>query len=131
MGRNPRRNSSHHRRRQSKRQQRHQLMQEMAKERILYLFEMADAEFSRDSDLANKYITLIRKLAMSTKISLPEEIKRRICHNCKKLLYPGQNVRYRIIHRVNYGSYLAITCLECNHITRYIFKGNACTLENN
>ncbi len=114
----------------SKRRKRHLLMQKAARERILDLMSRADAKFSEDPALSQYYIELARKLAMATKISIPREMKRRICHNCKHWLVPGKNVRYRINNRKNYGSYITVTCLECNNITRYIFKGNACRIES-
>ena len=112
-----------------KRRKRHLLMQQAARERILDLMDRADAKFSEDPALSQYYIELARKLAMATKITIPREMKRRICHHCKHWLVPGKNVRYRITHRKNYGSYITVTCLECGHITRYLFKGNACRLE--
>ncbi|MHA1522279.1 MAG: ribonuclease P protein component 4 [Promethearchaeota archaeon] len=113
----------------SKRRKRHLLMQKAARERILYLMTRADAKFEEDPALSQYYIELARKLAMATKISIPREMKRRICHKCKHWLVPGKNVRYRINNRKNYGSFITVTCLECNNITRYIFKGNACRIE--
>ena len=104
-------------------------MQKAARERILDLMSRADAKFSEDPALSQYYIELARKLAMATKIPIPREMKRRICHKCKHWLVPGKNVRYRINNRKNYGSYITVTCLECNNITRYIFKGNACRIE--
>ncbi|MCF2140116.1 MAG: hypothetical protein K9W44_08690 [Candidatus Lokiarchaeota archaeon] len=110
----------------SKRMKRQKLMKQAALERIHELVKMADEIFPENSMLAHRYIQLARKLAMATKIRFPLEYHHKVCHSCKHWLRIGYNVRYRIGHIKNYASYLTVTCLDCGHTTRYLFKGPAC-----
>ena len=123
---NKKRNRNQHQRRLSRRyQQRQDVMQDLASERIEYLFNQAFARASTNIDLANRYIHHARRLAMGAKVPIPKRFKRFICHGCKKILVPGQTMRFRLHKRHNYGSFLSVTCLQCGHITRYIIKGSA------
>ena len=104
---------------------RQQLMQRAAQERVEDLFRRAQVIHSSDPELANRYVTLARKIAMGTKISIPRKMKRKICHGCKELLVPGVNMRSRLHSKRHYGLYRSVTCLSCGHITRYILAGRA------
>ncbi len=104
---------------------RHLLMQKLARGRIEVLMDMAKKKHSEDPELANRYVNITRNIAMGTKVKIPPYLKRSICHNCKELLVPGRNMRFRINKKKNYGSFLSVTCLSCGHITRYIVKGRA------
>ena len=104
---------------------RHLLMQKLARGRIEELMEFAKQTHSEDPKLANRYVTLARNIAMGTKVAIPTYLKRNICHNCKELLVPGRNMRFRINNKKHYGTYVSVTCLSCGHITRYIIKGRA------
>ncbi len=104
---------------------RHLLMQKLARGRIEELIEFAKQTHSEDPKLANRYVTIARNIAMGTKVAIPAYLKRNICHNCKELLVPGRNMRFRINNKKHYGTYVSVTCLSCNHITRYIVKGRA------
>ena len=104
---------------------RHKLMQQAAQERVQDLFARARKIHSSDPDLANRYVTLAKKIAMGTKITIPRNLKRSICHKCKKLLVPGVNLRSRLHSKRHYGLYHSVTCLSCGHVTRYILKGRA------
>ena len=106
-------------------QKRHLLMQKLARGRIEELMEFAKQIHSEDPKLANRYVTIARNIAMGTKVAIPIYLKRNICHNCKELLVPGRNMRFRINNKKNYGSFLSVTCLSCGHITRYMVKGRA------
>jgi RNase P subunit RPR2 len=104
-------------------------MQEIALERISFLFGQAQLVFSANPPLAHRYIHIARRLAMATRLHIPPGLKRYVCHGCKHFLVPGANMRVRTHHRKHYGSYVAVTCLDCGHITRYLFRGPACRLE--
>jgi ribonuclease P protein subunit RPR2 len=97
------------------------LVKQIASVRMNYLFRRAEDIFIQDKMLANRYVGLARKYAQRAKIKIPVKWKRRICHNCKKFLYPGVNCRYRL-HSRNKYSHVSMTCLECNKTTRYIIK---------
>ena len=81
---------------------------EIAKERIKTLFEQAE----KNKSLANKYVTLARKIAMKVKITIPKKYKRRFCKHCYKYLHKDNSrVRTR-------GGKIIISCFECKKFTR-------------
>jgi len=86
---------------------------EIAKERIQQLFQQAERVFSTNKALANRYVTLARKLAMKVKIHIPLELKRRFCKHCYKYLQPGVNSRVR----TREGK-VVISCFECKKFIR-------------
>lgn len=85
----------------------------IAKERIKRLFDKADQRFNDDPSLANRYVTLARKLAMKYKIRIPSELRRKFCKHCYKYLRPGVNLRTR----TREGK-LVYYCLECKKFWR-------------
>jgi ribonuclease P protein subunit RPR2 len=99
------------------------IIRKIAKTRMLYLFHKANEIFPRNKELANRYVYLARKYAQRAKIKIPSSWKKRICHKCKNFLYPGLNCRTRL-HSKGKGSHISLTCLECNHVTRYYIKIN-------
>ncbi len=101
-------------------------MQQAALERIDYFFNQANIIISNNPTLAHRYIEHARRLAMATKINIPPKYRHQICHHCKHWLKAGVNARYRLGQMKNYASYLAVTCLDCGHTTRYPYKGPAC-----
>ncbi|WP_371805441.1 ribonuclease P protein component 4 [Candidatus Lokiarchaeum ossiferum] len=113
----------HQKRRRKKQMKQHILMQDVATERVNDLLDRAHAIYSTNSVLANRYVFIARRIAMGAKINIPLSKKRYICHSCKKLLSPGNNMHFRMNHKKHYGSYLSVTCHMCGHITRYIVKG--------
>jgi ribonuclease P protein subunit RPR2 len=97
------------------------IIRQIARARIDFLFQRADEIFSHNRDLANRYVYLARRYSQRAKIKIPVKWKKRICHKCKKFLYPGINSRIRI-HSGGNGSHVSMTCLECNNTTRYFIK---------
>ncbi|MFO7797876.1 MAG: ribonuclease P protein component 4 [Promethearchaeati archaeon] len=95
------------------------IAQKIAKSRMLYLFHLANEVFPENSERANHYADLAMRYAQRAKIKIPKEWKHRICHKCKRFLYPGINCRVRLQSRKGKASHLTVTCLECNHQTRY------------
>lgn len=93
----------------------------IAKARMNYLFQKADEMFPNNKKLANRYIYLARRYAQRAKIRIPADWKKRICHKCKGLLYPGINCRTRI-HSKGKGTHISTTCLDCHKTTRYFIK---------
>jgi ribonuclease P protein subunit RPR2 len=100
-------------------------IQVIGRERIVYLLNRAQEIHHENQTLANRYVHIARKLAMAVRIQIPSKYKRSICHSCKKLMVPGSSMRFRTVRKKKYGTYLACTCLNCGHITRYIMKGRA------
>jgi len=98
------------------------IIKKIAKFRMLYLFQKAHEIFLENKPLANTYVFLARRYAQRAKIKIPFEWKKRICHKCKKFLYPGVNYRVRMHSQKGRGSHISLTCLNCTKITRYYIK---------
>jgi len=92
------------------------LAKELAMERIQRLFELADAEYSSNPARSDAYVLLARKVGMRYLVRFPRELKVRYCKKCGSYLVPGNNCRIRLK-----GRYVAITCLKCGSIKRYIY----------
>jgi ribonuclease P protein subunit RPR2 len=90
---------------------------EIAHERIKILFLEAGKVFSQNKALANRYVTLARKIAMKVKIRIPLELKRRFCKHCYKYIKHGVNARVR-----TRDGKVIISCLECKKFTRIPVK---------
>jgi len=90
---------------------------EIAKERVKILFKQAEEVFSKNKSLANRYVTLARKIAMKVKLRMPIELKRKYCKHCYKFLMPGVNSRVR-----TRDGKVIISCLECKKFTRIPVK---------
>ena len=86
---------------------------EIAKQRIKQLFEQAAVQFPNNKSLANRYVTLARKVAMKLRMRMPRELKRRYCKHCYKYLQPGNNARVR-----TQNGKVIISCFECKKFTR-------------
>jgi len=91
-------------------------IERIAIERIKTLFKRAEEAFPSDPNLAQRYVNLARKIAMRTRLSLPIEMRRRVCRYCITFLVPGANSRIRIKQRRE--PHVAITCLKCGETTR-------------
>jgi ribonuclease P protein subunit RPR2 len=97
------------------------ILQKLALERIEYLMNTAIKIYSKNIELANRYVELARKYSMSSKVTIPK-YKQLICHKCKKLMIPGISSRHRIQSRKKRGSRYVITCLKCNHSVHIFIK---------
>ncbi|MBT7497352.1 ribonuclease P [Candidatus Woesearchaeota archaeon] len=94
-----------------------QKQKEIAKERIITLFEQAAIQFPKNKSLSNRYVTLARKIAMKLRMRIPQEYKRRFCKHCYKYLQPGVNSRIR-----TRDGKVIISCFECKKFTRIPVK---------
>lgn len=97
--------------------------QQIARERIERLFELADKRVSEDrpdsGELADRYVDLARDIGMKYNVSIPGRLRRRYCHGCGSFLVPGRNCRVRVNSKkaaVNYH------CGECGEVNRYGFQ---------
>ncbi len=89
-------------------------VQKIAKERINFLFRLAEENFKESSPLSDNYVKMARRIAMKHKIRLPSALRKRFCRHCYKYLVPGVNCRVRIHkHRIIYY------CLNCKHYMRH------------
>ncbi len=86
---------------------------EIARGRIEILFREAEKAFSGDKGLANRYVTLARKIAMKVRLRLPKEYRRKFCRHCYRYLRPGVNARVR-----TRAGKVVISCLECRKFMR-------------
>jgi ribonuclease P protein subunit RPR2 len=91
---------------------------DIAKERIRELFRQAGIAASEDRlDLANRYVTLARKISMRFKVKIPADLKRRFCKHCYRYLIPGKTSRVRIAKtRVIYY------CNNCRKFMRFVIR---------
>jgi len=70
-----------------------------------------------DPAAVKRFVQLARRIGMRYQVSLPSELRRRICRECDAILVPGRTAR----HRVTQGR-LIVTCLQCGVIKRYPFR---------
>ncbi len=89
----------------------------VALERISELFRQAEATHNEDQGLADRYVSLARKISLRYKVPFSKEQKARFCKNCNSYLVPGKNSRSRITK-----SRLVTQCLKCKAYRRVIYK---------
>jgi len=90
-------------------------------QRIHTLFRLANEAFDEDPSLAQRYVDIARKIAMSARIHLPTEYRRQVCRHCKSFILPGVNCRVRIKQKRE--PHLVITCFNCGKHMRIPIKG--------
>ena len=89
----------------------------IALERIKILMNKAKGVFDKNPGLANRYVTLSRKIAMKYKIRFPRELKRLFCKHCYKFLKPGKTSRVR-----THKGHVVIYCLNCKRFMRFPYR---------
>jgi ribonuclease P protein subunit RPR2 len=92
----------------------------IALQRVRTLFSLANETIHEDPALAQRYVSLARKIAMAAKLRLPKEYRRQVCRHCKSFILPGVNCRVRI--KQHREPHVVITCLVCNGQTRIPLK---------
>ena len=90
---------------------------ELAKERIIGLFKLAEQVFPKNKALANRYVKIARDMAMAVKVKIPTDLKRRYCKHCYSYLMPGVNSRVRMR-----SGKIVISCLDCKKFMRIVIK---------
>ncbi len=85
---------------------------QIAKERIEILFKKAKTS---SQSLANRYVTLARKLSMKTRTPLPKVFKRKFCKHCHNYFKAGN---YRV--RTHNGK-VVYYCYNCKKNSRIPF----------
>jgi ribonuclease P protein subunit RPR2 len=88
--------------------------QDMALQRIIRLFELADLEFHDSPERSNRYVQLARRIGMRYRVRMPADLKRRICKHCHAYLVQGATARTRL-----QGTHVSITCTACGKQMRY------------
>ncbi|MFC1723188.1 ribonuclease P protein component 4 [Nanoarchaeota archaeon] len=94
-------------------QKKPQRQRALAMEHMKDMFERAKNAGWEKKSLANRYVTLARKIAMKLKLRIPSEYKRLYCKHCYKFLMPGKNLRVRV-----HESRVIYYCLECKKFWR-------------
>jgi len=64
-------------------------IRDIAAERIVRLFDLAEESFDNDSGLSKRYVFLARKIGMRHRVGLPPHRKRKVCKRCGTYLVPG------------------------------------------
>ncbi len=86
-----------------------------AMQEIKKLFELAEKK--KYESYADRYVQIARKIAMRFNIKLPQELRRKFCHNCYAFLKPGKNCQIRLSKKK-----ISILCLKCGKRTRIGYK---------
>ncbi|MFQ6065575.1 MAG: ribonuclease P protein component 4 [Candidatus Bathyarchaeia archaeon] len=92
----------------------------IALQRIHTLFHLAREVIHEDPELAQRYVSIARKISMRTRTRLPKEYRRQICRHCKSFILPGINCRVRIKHKRE--PHIVITCFNCGKHSRMPIK---------
>ncbi len=95
-------------------------IKQMARQRIEILFEQAKETYAENPKLAQRYIIMARKVAMSARIRFPVQFRRQVCKKCSAVLIQGQTCRTRVRQRRE--PHVVITCLTCGYSTRIPIK---------
>ena len=95
-------------------------VKQIARQRILILFEQAKKVCKVNPKLATQYVASARKIAMAAKTRLPVEFKRGTCKKCNSLFVQGVNCRVRIKQKRE--PHVVVTCLNCGNQTRILLK---------
>jgi ribonuclease P protein subunit RPR2 len=87
---------------------------EIAADRIARLARFAEAEARRGKvERAGRHASLARRIAMRYQISLPRDLRQRVCKSCGTFLVPGSTARIRLR-----PTRVVVTCLACGAIKR-------------
>jgi len=89
---------------------------DIAEQRIRLLFEQAQEKFDRDPDLSDRYVEIAREIGMSYNVSIPSDLRKKFCSNCKAFLVPGANSKVRIDSE---NQNIIYCCEECGNVDRY------------
>ncbi len=95
------------------------LVEKIALGRIRTLLQNAEARTTERNDaskkLARRYVGLARKIGMRYKVSIPKELKWRVCKGCGNFLVPGVNCGVRLVSSHGYAAYVC-ECGEERHV---------------
>ena len=95
-------------------------IKQIARQRILTLFEQAKKASRTNPKLAARYVLSARKIAMAARIHLPLEFKRETCKKCNSFFVHGVNCRVRVKQKRE--PHVVVTCLNCGHQARKMLK---------
>ena len=83
--------------------------EELARERIYRLFELADDEFLRQPETSNRYVELAIKIGTRNRCRIPVELKTSYCKKCHCFLKNEKNCT--IAKKANW---VEIHCQNCD-----------------
>lgn len=89
----------------------------IALDRINVLFNEAKSVFSSNRTLADRYVSLARKISMKYKVKIPSCFKRSFCKHCYSYLVPSVNSRVRVREKM-----IVIYCDNCKRFSRFRYK---------
>ena len=93
--------------------------QNIAKERIEILLDLAEKEFKKNPERSKRYVELARKIGLRYNVRLTKNQKNKFCKNCFTLLVPGKTSKVRLDEKTKT---LVIKCENCNTIYRKPYK---------
>lgn len=96
------------------------MMQDLARQRIDNLFNLAMKTARSRPDLSDRYVDMACRLSKRTKVRIPGMWKYFVCSSCHSFLYPGMTARVRTSPRRS--PHTVVTCLRCGRIKRYPLK---------
>jgi ribonuclease P protein subunit RPR2 len=89
--------------------------QEIARERIEILLNLAEKEFKKHPERSKRYVQLARKIALRYNVRM-KKLKRLFCKNCFTLLTPSTStVRLK-------DKTITVKCKVCNKLYIYPYK---------
>jgi ribonuclease P protein subunit RPR2 len=89
-------------------------MVRIARERLTGLFQLAEQESARGhGELADRYVTLARRIGMRYNVRLPREFRELYCRRCSAFWVEGRTVKTRLR-----GGRRVRTCLRCGGARR-------------
>ena len=95
---------------------------ELAKKRIMSLFNLAEEVSVKNPERARRYIELARKISSRYNVSISQvfpDWKMRICKKCSVFWFSGKNVKIRSNPKTKAMEY---RCLNCGFIKRFGYK---------
>jgi ribonuclease P protein subunit RPR2 len=96
-------------------------MVRIARERISSLFALAEREAATGhAELADRYVTLARRIGMRYNIRLLTEYRELYCRGCSTFWVEGRTVRTRLR-----SGRRTRTCLKCGRVRRTRVRGRA------
>lgn len=84
-----------------------------ALDKVVHLFDDAEAVAGANLALATNCIKKARRIAMKSRIRIPQHLKRRFCKNCGVYFIPAKTYRVRMKNKK-----VIYSCLKCKHLMR-------------
>ncbi|MBS3174982.1 ribonuclease P [Candidatus Woesearchaeota archaeon] len=88
----------------------------MQKKEVLETIKKLFNEAKLNTDKADRYVELARKIGMKFNVPIPRELKRKFCRHCNSYF---QKSNYRIRTR---NKMIVYTCFKCRKYTKFKIK---------